>query len=45
MLDELPRLIEANGIKGPALLIIGEVTALRAPRVAASLSIEEVVTA
>jgi len=45
MLDELPRLIEAHGIKGPALLIIGEVTALRVPLAAASLSTEEVVSA
>ncbi|MEZ5947520.1 MAG: siroheme synthase CysG [Hyphomonas sp.] len=30
MLEELPRLIEANGILGPALLIIGEVAAPRA---------------
>lgn len=45
MLDELPRLIEVHGIKGPALLIIGEVTALRVPLAAASLSTEEVVSA
>ncbi|MEZ5998580.1 MAG: siroheme synthase CysG [Hyphomonas sp.] len=31
MLEELPRLIEANGILGPALLIIGEVATPRAP--------------
>ena len=29
MLEELPQLIEAHGIKGPALLIIGEVAGLR----------------
>ena len=40
MLDELPQLIEAHGIKGPALLIIGEVTALRLPATAANVSTE-----
>ena len=44
MLDELPRLIEVNGIKGPALLIIGEVAALRAPPVTHPAN-QEVVTA
>ena len=46
MLEELPRLIEANGIEGPALLIIGEVAALRVPAAAASISLsQEVVPA
>lgn len=40
MLEELPQLIEAHGIKGPALLIIGEVTALRLPSAAANVSTE-----
>jgi uroporphyrin-III C-methyltransferase/precorrin-2 dehydrogenase/sirohydrochlorin ferrochelatase len=40
MLEELPQLIEAHGIKGPALLIIGEVTALRLPPAAANVSTE-----
>ncbi len=40
MLDELPQLIEAHGIMGPALLIIGEVTALRLPPAAANVSTE-----
>ena len=29
MLEELSQLIEAHGIRGPALLIIGEVAGLR----------------
>ena len=45
MLEELPRLIEANGIRGPALLIIGEVAALRAPAAAPVSLSQEVVTA
>jgi uroporphyrin-III C-methyltransferase/precorrin-2 dehydrogenase/sirohydrochlorin ferrochelatase len=38
MLEELPQLIEAHGIKGPALLIIGEVAGLRAGPAAAAVS-------
>lgn len=45
MLEELPRLIEANGIKGPAMLIIGEVAALRVPAAASIPVQQEVVTA
>ncbi|KCZ85410.1 siroheme synthase [Hyphomonas adhaerens MHS-3] len=41
MLEELPQLIEAHGIKGPALLIIGEVAGLRAGPVTTRVSIEE----
>ena len=41
MLEELPQLIEAHGIKGPALLIIGEVAGLRTGPVAARVSNEE----
>jgi uroporphyrin-III C-methyltransferase/precorrin-2 dehydrogenase/sirohydrochlorin ferrochelatase len=40
MLEELPQLIETHGIKGPALLIIGEVAGLRAGPVAAAVSTE-----
>ena len=45
MLEELPRLIEANGIRGPALLIIGEVAALRVPAAATTVSTEEAIDA
>jgi uroporphyrin-III C-methyltransferase/precorrin-2 dehydrogenase/sirohydrochlorin ferrochelatase len=38
MLEELSQLIETHGIKGPALLIIGEVAGLRAGPVAAAVS-------
>ncbi|MCA8901386.1 MAG: uroporphyrinogen-III C-methyltransferase [Hyphomonas sp.] len=45
MLDELPRLIEANGIKGPALLIIGEVAGLKPAPTALTINTEERVPA
>ena len=41
MLEELPQLIEAHGIKGPALLIIGEVAGLRTGPAAATVSTVE----
>ena len=41
MLEELPQLIEAHGIKGPALLIIGEVAGLRTGPAAVRVFIEE----
>jgi len=40
MLEELPQLIEAHGIRGPALLIIGEVAGLRTGTAAATVSTE-----
>lgn len=45
MLEELPRLIEVNGIRGPALLIIGEVAGPAAQRKVAHVRKQEVVAA